>query len=289
MTGEGFMNHLQIEELDMVNRYLLGRLPAEEQSRFEEHFVDCQECLDRLETNASFRRGIKTAFAEEAQLTGAYVHAGVLGWLMRRNRWQQAALLLVAILLLVVPGVFFFLKARRVQEELVQARRDSLDWQRQFEAQQQKRNELEKELQQAKQNPEQQQTPPDQLDNGNESVPSQSRIPVFALNIVRSADPTSQPANQIFISPLATSVVLLLELEGDPEVLSYRATISTADNRVVWAGDNLKPQSRDTLKITLKSELMKPNDYQLVLEGLTNAGSYVLQGKYSFRVKSSNQ
>ena len=120
MTGDGFMNHLQIEELDLVNRYLLGRLPAEEQSRFEEHFVDCQECLERLETSASFRRGVKTAFAEDALRTGAYVQAGVVGWLMRRNRWQQTALLLIAIFLLVVPNVFFIQKARRAQAEMVQ-------------------------------------------------------------------------------------------------------------------------------------------------------------------------
>jgi hypothetical protein len=43
MTGESIVNHHQIEESNIVDRYLLGRLPPEEQTRFEEHFVDCQE------------------------------------------------------------------------------------------------------------------------------------------------------------------------------------------------------------------------------------------------------
>ena len=291
MTGEGFMNHLQIEEADMIDRYLLERLPAEERSWFEEHFVDCPECLDRLETSASFRRGIKTAFAEDALRTGIYVRAGVPGWLMRRNRWQQTALLLIAILLLVLPNVFFIMKARRAHAEMVQAKKDSLEWQRQYEAQQKKGNELEKELQQARQNSEgrQQQTLPDEPGNEKELGRSQSRVPVFALNIVRSADLTSNPANQISIPRLASSVVLSLELESDSGVRSYRATISTADSRVVWVAKDLKPQSGDTLRVTLKSDLIKPNDYQLALEGLTKEGSYIPQGKYSFRVKASNQ
>ncbi|HKP38366.1 MAG TPA: hypothetical protein VJT71_16015 [Pyrinomonadaceae bacterium] len=281
------MNHLQIEESNTVDRYLLGRLPAEEQSQFEEHFVDCQECLDRLETSASFRRGVKTVVAEDALRTGAYVQAGVLAWLMRRNRWQQTVLLLIAIFLLVGPSAFFIMKNRRVQEELDGARRDSLEWQRQYEAQQKKGSELERELQQAKQNSEQrEQTLPDEPEK--ELVPPQSRVPVFALNIVRGAS-SSEPANQISIPRSASSVVLSLELESDPDVRSYRATISTADNRVVSVAKDLKPQSRDTLKVTVKSELMKPNDYQLALEGLTKEGSYVSQGKYYFRVKESSQ
>ena len=292
MKGEGFMNHPQIEEADMVDRYLLGRLPAEEQSRFEEHFVDCQECLDRLETSASFRRGIKTALAEDVLRTGVYVQAGVLAWLIRRTRWQQITLLLIAIFLLIGPSAFFVMKNRRTQNELDQARRDSLEWQRQYEAQQKKGNELEKELQQARQNSEQRQQPtlPDEPGNGNELGRPQSRAPVFALNIVRSADPnSSQPASQITIPPLASSVVLALELEGDPDVRSYRATLSTADRRIVWVAKDLKPQSKDTLRVNLRSDLLKPDDYQLTLEGLTKEGGYVPQGKYSFRVRESNQ
>ena len=288
MKGEGFMNHLQIEESDMVDRYLLGRLPAEEQSRFEEHFVDCQECLDRLETSASFRRGIKTAFAEDAVRTGVSAQAGVLAWLMRRNRRQQTALLLIALFLLIVPAVFFIVKTRRVQGELAQAKKDSLEWQRRYEEQQRAANEFEKQLQEAKLNANQpqQQKPPDEP--AKELDRPQSRVPVFALNIVRSAN-SSQPTNQISIPRSASSIVLSLDLEGDPDVRSYRATISTADNRVIWVAKDLKPQSKDTLKVTLKSDLMKPNDYQLALEGLTREGNYVSQGKYHFRVKESDQ
>jgi len=290
MTGEGFVNHLQIEEADFVDRYLLGRLLPEEQAQFEEHFIDCQECLDRLETGGKFRRAVKSAAAEDAMRHSVYVQAGILGWLMKRNRWQQVSLLLIAIFLLVGPSVFLIMKNRRVQEELDHARTDSLEWQRQFEAQQKKGNELEKELQQARQNSEQrqQQTLPDEPRNGNELDRPQSRVPVFALNIVRSADP-SQPANQISIPHSASAVVLSLELEGDSELRSYRATILTADNRVVWVAKDLKTQSKDTLRVTLQSNLIKPGDYQLTLEGLTKEGSYFAQGKYSFRVRKSDQ
>ena len=290
MTGEGFVNHLQIEESDLVDRYLLGRLMREEQARFEEHFVDCQECLDRLETSASFRRAVKTSLAEDTIRSSVYVQAGILAWLMKRNRWQQIALLLMAVFLLVGPSAFFIMKNRQVREELDHARRDSLEWQRQYEAQQKKGNELEKALQQARQNSEQRQQQTLPHEPGNELDRPQSRVPVFALNIVRSADPnSSQPANQISVPRLASSVILALELEGDPDVRSYRATISTVDHRIVWSAKDLKPQSKDTLRVTLRSNLIKPDDYQLTLEGLTKEGNYVAQGKYSFRVRESDQ
>ncbi len=280
MTGESIVNHHQIEESNIVDRYLLGRLPPEEQTQFEEHFVDCQECLDRLETSANFRRAAKAAYVEDAARAGSFVQAGLLGWLIKRSRWQLTALLLATLVVLVVlPATFYVFTDRRVQGEFMKAKQDSSKWQQQYIEQQR--------LQAAKENltPEQPLLP-EEPRNVDESPRPQTRVPVFALNIVRSADPNSSaPVNTISIPPSVLSVVLALELESDGDVKSYRATILTTDNRIVWTAKDLKPQSRDTLKVTIRSDSIKPNDYQLILEGLTKEGGYMPQGKYSFRVK----
>ena len=39
----------QIERDEIAERYLLGRLSADEQERFEVHYFDCKRCLERLQ------------------------------------------------------------------------------------------------------------------------------------------------------------------------------------------------------------------------------------------------
>ena len=297
-TGEEFVDHRYIEEADITDRYLLGKLPPEEQDRFEEHFVDCPECLDRLETTREFRRALKAAVAEDAARSRAYVQAGLTAWLIRRSRWQRAALLLATIFLPAALATAFFVpKVRRAREELEQAKKAASDWQRRYEEQQQAASRLEKELREVNANstePRRQietrqeresQTPPVGDREVARSSPPQVPAPVFALSIVRSADPgLSEPANRISLPRSARSFVLSLELENDTGVQSYRVTITSDDQRVVWKGSNLKPRSKDTLRIKLDSDLVGAGDYQLTLEGLTREGDYVPAGKYGFRV-----
>ena len=47
------MTHAEIEEQDIIDGYLLGKLAAETQEQFELHFLTCVECLERLETGRS--------------------------------------------------------------------------------------------------------------------------------------------------------------------------------------------------------------------------------------------
>src|SRR5262245_49931950 len=102
------MDHIFIEEHNIADLYLLGKLSDEERSRFEEHFIDCQECLERLETTDSFLDGLKRLAIEEAVRPHAYVQAGILAWAARFSRRRQAMLLLSTILLLVaLPAAFF--------------------------------------------------------------------------------------------------------------------------------------------------------------------------------------
>lgn len=284
------MDHHLIEESNMVDRYLLGKLPREDQAQFEEHFIDCQACLDRLETSASFRRGIKAGFAEDVARTSAYVRMGLFEWFIRRARWQQAAFLLILLLFVALPAVFYITKIRRVQTELDQAKKDSSEWQRRYEEQQRAISALEKQLHEAKANANAQHSPriTTDPDKGNELQRPQAGVPVFALNIVRGGGPdSSEPANKISISPAAPSIVLAPELEPAPDVLSYRATISNADKQVIWKAADLKPTSGDTLRLNINSGLMNAGDYQLTLEGLTREGTYVPHGKYSFRVSKT--
>ena len=45
------MTHAEIDQHDVIDRYLTGRLPAEAAGRFEEHYVACGHCLAQLEAS----------------------------------------------------------------------------------------------------------------------------------------------------------------------------------------------------------------------------------------------
>jgi hypothetical protein len=50
------MEHSFIAQTDVIDRYVRGTMPAAERSEFEEHFLDCQECLEQLELARSWPR-----------------------------------------------------------------------------------------------------------------------------------------------------------------------------------------------------------------------------------------
>ena len=55
------LDHATIEEEQIAERYVMGKLPPDEATLFEEHYLSCPECLDRLELAESMERGFKRA------------------------------------------------------------------------------------------------------------------------------------------------------------------------------------------------------------------------------------
>jgi len=43
------MTHTRIAQEDIIDRYLLRGLPADQVAEFEEHFLECRQCVDALE------------------------------------------------------------------------------------------------------------------------------------------------------------------------------------------------------------------------------------------------
>src|SRR5262247_670420 len=197
------MDHLFIEEHNIPYLYLLGKLPAEEQEHFEEHFIVCPECLNRLETTESFIDSLKTIETEDILRPHAYIQAGILVWLARLSRKRQAMLLSITILLLVaLPATLFVAEMKHIRGELAQAKLAYVDRQRQIEEKQQTVQKLEKELQETRQKsadqskrlktalePERQESA--RLADGSK-MPGKLHYTatVFSLINTRSADPT---------------------------------------------------------------------------------------------------
>lgn len=59
------MDHRQIEDDDIVERYLLAQLSEGEKAEFEAHYFGCQRCLDELELAEARLAGAKQLAAAE--------------------------------------------------------------------------------------------------------------------------------------------------------------------------------------------------------------------------------
>ena len=293
------MEHSYIEDHHIADRYLSGKLSIKERMRFEEHFVDCAECLDRLRTIDDFCSGLRIVAAEEATRLRAHLSVGQAGLLARIAplvRMRQGPLLAAAILLIALPMALLIPEWRSARRELAQAKQESNEWRRKYEESERAARDLAKEMQTreresslrlerlAAQFGRMRKSPDSASRPSHKAADRQSETPVFALSVVRGggADP-SQPVNRITLPPQSKSIILLLEIEPDPDLHSYRAAISTIDGRSIWTKDGLRPNSKNALALSFNSSLFKPGDYLLTLEGINAQEGRTPVATYAFR------
>ena len=99
------MDHHDIEERHIPQLYLAGKLLAEEAALFEEHYLHCRECLERLELAGSLRRGLGQLAADELSARALVSQAGRITLLRFRMLWGLAGLLVIVALL---PTVYLY-------------------------------------------------------------------------------------------------------------------------------------------------------------------------------------
>ena len=113
------MTHAEIDQKDLIDLYLLGRLPPEVEAAFEEHFLACRECADRLEANRETVAITMEAFAlEDAEPMEK--HEPRRGWHFRLPApvWGLAAMVAVAAVYLTLAPHAVRLPPQRAPERI---------------------------------------------------------------------------------------------------------------------------------------------------------------------------
>jgi hypothetical protein len=290
-SGEGSrrasleMDHDHIEQNHVADRYLMGKLTPEEADRFEEHYLSCPLCLDRLEQAEALHRGFKRAAAEDAVRLAAVRQAGLFALLGRSRQAGIALAALCAVLLL--PGLLAWREAGRLGRQLDQANaalargpseeprdtaaaraaqtaRDRSEAERrrlesQLAQEREARAGLERRLSQAYQ--------------------PQTNTPILSLSPERGgAD--GEPTHRVRLPKVPGWIVLSLDLDR-PELDEYRAVLLNAGGEV-WRSGGLRPNENDSLVVTLPSTLLKAGDYSLRVDGRDGKGV----ARFGFRVQA---
>ncbi|MFL6201458.1 MAG: hypothetical protein ACJ76J_19985 [Thermoanaerobaculia bacterium] len=258
------MNHTEIEERQIAELYLMGKLPAEEAAGFEEHYLHCQECLDRLELAESMERGFKRAAGQAA----ATRQLAILAWLSRLGRARQLAALAMAVLVVaVLPGLLGLREVRQRERELA-ATRSALEQERErsatgsrtgAEAEQRLRAELEAARRERNRERQARASADQQLAEAREP---QTNVPISFLDSVRGE---GEPP-RVLLPKTPGWLVFSLTVDS-PLQPSYRAVLRDSKGREVWRGEGLKPDENESLNVSLHSTRFAPGDYSFEVAG----------------------
>ncbi|HWN43689.1 MAG TPA: hypothetical protein VNW71_15785 [Thermoanaerobaculia bacterium] len=252
------MDHDYIQEHQVVDRYVQGRLPEAEADLFEDHYLTCEECLRRLRIAEKFQRGFRQVAAEEA--TGA---VGILAAFLRSRRGlllgSVLAVLLAASALLAVHSVRLGRDLDEARARLAQtraeeegreaaARSEAESLRARLAEEREARSRMEEEA-------------------GRPRLPQAARAAgawIVTLVPVRSG-PAGEPSQRITLPPTPQWIVLALDLELDASG-TFRAVLERQGGGAVWTGEGLRPSPQGELAVGLDSSLLAPGDYRFRVE-----------------------
>lgn len=276
------MNHRRIEEQNIAELYVTGRLSPEDEETFESHLLECSECRESVGWADDLRTSIRAVAAEDAARASAQL--GFLAWVSRRTRTSRAGLLMAALLAVAALPAWLQADRSRLARELTEARSEARI---------------------AAERPAAPQPAPapaapapdnaklESLTAENERLAEQVRdvserlaqaseprinTPIVSLGRVRGdSDPT------VPLGPSPEALLLTLDLPQVDYDL-YRVTLLDGKNKTLWQKDGLVPTANETLTILFPSERLKAGtSYRFRIEGTEPGGKAVDVGDIPFR------
>lgn len=285
------MNHDYINQSNLIDLYVLGKLTADEAEEFEDHFIDCPACVEQLNTTRSFIQDLKSLAVQETLLLGNKSAPATRRWHLRQlvplRLWAA-----IACSCIVVAGVLTFFAIRRLAQleaELRQAKQDASVISQRYQRGLETAAESERQHQEAKQQLAQR---VDELErklknDGREqsSVPGSEapevNFPIYALVSVARG----QVPDPIDITPPASSskFAFSIPVEDRRDFRVYRMTIVDHRGATVWRQSGFRPDAYHALSLSLNSNFLTPGTYDLRVEGLTPPNQWNTVGSYPFR------
>jgi hypothetical protein len=262
------MDHPALEENQTADRYWMRNLPDAERRAFEEHFVECSVCLEKLETVERLRGGLKElppGISAAAPVSSAIpISRDRLA--PPRARPLLTFLIAACLMTATAASLFFYGEARRARREVDSGRQD-------VGRARQRQAELEQALQKERAP---RPNPSDATIGALGAAPLAASV--FTLNLTRGA--SSEPENRVVLPEFHAWIVLLFDQPDQGSVRKYRVRISTAQGHPVGDSVSAGAASGGMLAVSLPSSLLASGDYRLAVE---DAASGHLLATYRFR------
>lgn len=288
------MDHAYAEAHGLVDDYLADRLSESERDAFEAHYFDCAACLAELEAASEFRTGLRQAAVEDAVRVQAaeLAHAvdlaranhpshaahashaanratarGLFAILALLSTRQRLALMGLVLAVLALPLALLLARDRALGSQLAAARAGATAGERRLAT------ELARERQ-ARTAAEA---------SAATAAGPRVNVPVFLLAAVRGGAGSDAPVVRLPLAGGSGPVVLTVELAAADHP-SYRAVLYSAGDRVLWQGDSLHPDARDSLTVALPETMLPLGRYRLSITAAGGDGRSIPVGEYPFEV-----
>jgi hypothetical protein len=284
------MNHDYIQEHQVIDRYVMGRLSEAEADRFEDHYLTCNECVRQLDLAQQFQVGFRQVAAEEA--------TGLLAILTAVLRSRRGLVLGSALAVALGLALFALLSVRtaRLGRDLEAARAQLAQTEERGAEEARRAAAAGRELESLRARLKEEQArlagalsgekaARDRLakESGRARLPQAAGVWLVTLVPARSGPAAGEPFQRITLAPKTQWVVLQLDLDlsgPDP----YRVTLQRRDGTTVWSESGLRPGPAGTLAVGVEPSLLVPGDYRLLVESQPSSGRPFPVSRFSFRV-----
>ena len=288
LRDSDYFEHLQLCEDELVDEYVRGGLPPDEQRRFDNHFLSTPERHEKLRFARALRRYVSAAVEAEPATTARSARSQLLSASLR-GRLPVMAYSLAAALLLVLGGTVIF-RNWQLQNQLAQIRsqqsaglRSEQDLRRQLQEQRAGTMELVKELQHEK---DQRAMLERKASSSITSNPDQLRAPIISLVLTPGLLRGEETTKKALVPSGATLIRLELHFPAN-DYRSWRATLHNAEGAELSRQSLLKARSAGgggIVVMDLPAEAIPGGDYYVKLSGTAGSGEFEDIGKYYFRV-----
>lgn len=247
------MMHPQIEDEEIIERYVRNQLAEEERKAFEEHFFGCDDCFDKLQVAERFVAGVRDAARRGVLKDSASTEA------MSAPRWGAwmfptlAATSVATMALAVIAAWTLLFQMPKLRRELNQASADA-------SAQREALAALEKQVASATQ--------------------PETNVPLVMLQATR--DPQAS-ASQAVLPAGAGHLVLWIEAPSS-KFRNFRLQVETEDHHPVVTLDHLERNAYGALAASLPATQLQPGEFRIMLAGEEPPPASLL-AEYKLRIR----
>lgn len=287
------MNHHEIEQQAIIDRYIMHRLNATERLAFQEHFFSCDECFSKVQTSAQFvaaaKHSARKGILSEVEAAPAIT---VVSWWANWFKPAFALASAAAVLLAIGLGWVLLSQIPKLREEVARERQAREQVAREKDQNlQTTKEELEKERQAlaaAKSEQEKLQAQLNQqiAQNKPSEIPepigqAQANAPIVLLEAQRDAKAESNALN---IPAAAKMATLWIELAPDARFTSYQLQIFDQAKRLVTTVNGAKLNSYGALAVNVPARTLQHSKYVVKAYGEKD-GVRELIGEYNLTVR----
>jgi hypothetical protein len=293
------MNHQEIEENEIIERYVLHQLTADERRAFQEHYFSCDGCFEKAQMKARFIAGVRQS-SVNGTLANNFVETKTATPSLFWVNWLKPAFgvaAVAALLLAVILGWLALQQIARLRQEVEREKQAQQQIEREKQEmereQQQSLSRAQDELAKERQHLEQEKSERAKLQRQlaelarNQSPKRaidqlEANAPIVILEALRD----SQLSNQLTLPEQASNATLWVEVESGNRFASYRLQLVAADGRVVKTIAGAKRNRYGAVAVNLSARLLQTGKYVVRLYGLQN-GQPELVGEYNLLIRKS--